>query len=531
MKKKLQGSFNRVTFILLLLGVLILVNLISINFFTRFDLTEGRIYTLADASKDAVANLQDRLTVKAFFTKDLPPPYSSLARYLKDQLEEYRAHSNGKFYFEFVDPTEENELASEAQSYQVAPVQLQVVESDKIELKKVYMGLVFLYGDKHETIPVIQSTAGLEYDITSTIKKIIADRVLRIGFLTGHGEAETSSEMTALAGSLQKNYEVAPVTIEEGKLVPDNIDVLLIIRPKAEFSEWDQFAIDQFIMHGGRTAFLMNKIEANLQEARANRIAGLNLDELTKSYGFRITDDLVYDQKCGMITIRQGGGFFTIQNSIPYPFFPNIRNFDEENAMVKNMEELMLYFPSSIEPVKFENDSVEASHSFTPLAWTSKKSGRMIGRFEINPTVGSFKNMNFPDSALVVAATLVGSFKSYFTDKDIPLTESGAPYTGDFLPASQATRIVVIGDGNFPTDQYLTSRSSADFFLNMVDWLAQDESLIHIRTREITSRPLADVSEPMKRFIKYLNILLPSILVIIFGIVRWQMRKKQKPVL
>jgi len=139
--------------------------------------------------------------------------------------------------------------------------------------------------------------------------------------------------------------------------------------------------------------------------------------------------------------------------------------------------------------------------------------------------------MTFPDSAITVAATVIGSFTSFYKDKAIPVDEGAEPFNGEVLYSSPSTRIVAIGDGNFVTDTYLSSRASADFFMNMVDWLAQDESLIHIRTREITTRPLADISEAARRLVKYTNIFLPGLLVIIVGVVRWQLRKKFKPVL
>ena len=530
METKRKGNLNRVTFILLLLGILILVNLISVNMFFRLDLTEGRIYTLAQASRTAVTELPDRLTVKAYFSKDLPAPYSSNARYLKDQLEEYRAHSNGNFHFEFVDPAEESELESEAQSFKIAPVQVQVLESDKMELRKVYMGLAFLYGDKRETIPLVQTTVGLEYDITSTIKKITSEKIPKVGFLTGHNETDPFQIMTALTSELQKNYEVSSVDLTGGNTVPDDLDALLVIRPASEFSDWDLFAIDQYIMKGGRIGWLVNKVEADLQQAQAKKLDELNIDEFTANYGFRFSSDLVYDQKCGMINIQQQQGFFTIRNAIPYPFFPVIRNFNHDNAMVKNLEELPLYFPSSIDLSISANDS-GLSYESLPLAWTSNKSNKQFNRWEINPTAQGFNRMTFPDSAITVAATVIGSFESYFKDKPVPSVEGGEPFMDEPVYTSPSTRIVAIGDGNFVADTYLSSRTSADFFLNMVDWLAQDESLIHIRTREITSRPLADMSEAARRMVKYVNIFLPGLLVIIAGVIRWQMRKKFKPVL
>ncbi len=525
--KKTTFSIGNAGFIILLLAVLVLINLISINWFSRLDLTEGKIFTLSDASIETVKRLPDRLTVKCYFSKELPPPYSSNARYLKDQLEEYRARSGGNFHFEFVDPADEKDLEAQANSFQISPVQVNVVEADKIELKKVYMGMVFLYQDKSETIPLVQTTTGLEYEITSTIKRITADRIPKLGFLQGHGEAEPFSEMTGLTGALQKNYEMMPVDISDGQMVPEDLDALLIIRPETAFSEWDLFALDQYIMRGGKVGLLAGQISANLQEAQAVK-RSLNLDEFTSNLGFRINSDLVIDAQCGMVNIQQRQGFFTIQNAVPYPFFPSIRNFDEENSMVRDLEEINLFFTSSIDTSIAAKDST-AEYTLRPLAWSSERSDRQASRFEINPTKPNFSNLNFPASNIPVAATVIGSFKSFFTGKERPAPREGEVYEGDYISSSPETRIAVIGDGNFATDVYLSSRSNADFFLNLVDWLAQDESLIQIRTREITARPLAVISDPMKKVVKYANILIPSIVFVLIGVIRWQIRRKFKP--
>jgi gliding-associated putative ABC transporter substrate-binding component GldG len=528
MKQKNKANYSFVTVILLLLGVLILVNLISVNMFTRLDLTEGKIYTLAPASKEAVANLPDRLTVRAYFTENLPAPYSSNARYLKDQLEDYRAHSGGKFHFEFVDPATESELEAEAQRYQIPPVQVQVVEKDKVEVKKVYMGLVFLYGDKQETIPLVQNTSGLEYDITATIKKITADRIPHIGFLTGQGEVNATEEMTRLVNELEKNYKVETVDVTSGDMISNEIDALMIIHPTETFSDWTLFCIDQFIMKGGKVGFLVNKVNANLQEGRATKY-GLNLDDFTKHLGFRISDDLVYDKVSGMINVQEQRGFFQFTSAMPYPFFPVIRDFNKDINMVRDLEDLALFFPSSIDTsVLFDTTNV----SVEVFARTSDKSNRQMGRFEINPMTPQFKRISYPMAGIPVGATLIGSFSSYFSGKEIPTPSEGeSSFDGNLIEQSPETRIVAIGEGNFVQDTYMQSLSNRDFFMNMVDWLAQDESLIHIRTREITTRPLNEISESAKAMTKYLNIFLPCIIIILIGVVRWQIRRKYKPVL
>ena len=152
--------------------VVILLNIVSRNWHFRLDFTENNIYSLSPSSESVVEKIGDLLTMKVYFSENLPGEYGNNKRYLQDILEEYEALSNGNIRFEFYMPDDDEKMADEAMKYGIQPVQLQVIENDKVEIKKVYMGMVFIYGDQRETIPVIQTTTGLEYDITTKIKKM-----------------------------------------------------------------------------------------------------------------------------------------------------------------------------------------------------------------------------------------------------------------------------------------------------------------------------------------------------------------------
>src|ERR1043166_6058526 len=124
---------------LVTLGVIILVNIIALRFFKRLDLTQEKIYTLSDASKNLVRSLDDKFLVKAYFTSDLPPEYANNLRYLQDQLDEYRAYGGGNFQYEIIHPDKKEELEQEAQRYGIPPVQVQILKQDKLQVEKAYM--------------------------------------------------------------------------------------------------------------------------------------------------------------------------------------------------------------------------------------------------------------------------------------------------------------------------------------------------------------------------------------------------------
>ena len=202
---------RRQTFVrlVLVIGIVIFLNIIAVRIFTRFDLTSTKMYTLSDASKNLVKSLDDKFTVKAYFTGELPAPYNNHRRYLQDQLDEYRAYGGRNFQYEFIDPSKKEELEQEAQKNGIPPVQVQVVKEDKFQVEKAYMGLVFLYGDKQEKLPVVQNVANLEYEISSAIKKLTSKELKKVGFLTGHGEPELSA-LSRLSSTLKNNMKSVP---------------------------------------------------------------------------------------------------------------------------------------------------------------------------------------------------------------------------------------------------------------------------------------------------------------------------------
>jgi gliding-associated putative ABC transporter substrate-binding component GldG len=294
------------------LAILVLLNIISVRIFGRLDTTKNNLFTLSDASRQFMRNLDDRVTIKAYFTEDLPSPYNMNRRAVLDQLNEYKAYSKGNLQFEFIDPTGEKG-EQDAQQQGIQPVQVQVVKEDKFEVKRAYMGMVILYGDKKEVLPVVQNTSTLEYDITSTVKRLTSTTQKKIGFLTGHGEPPLS-ELSRVQGLLSKQYQVTTVEVSKVEKVSSDIAALIIMAPNQRFSESDKYKIDQYIMSGGKVAFLLNKVEANLQQ-RFGKATELNIEDLLENYGLRINPDLVRDSRCASVSIVQ----YPVAGSFPVP--------------------------------------------------------------------------------------------------------------------------------------------------------------------------------------------------------------------
>lgn len=490
----------------LLAGIIILVNIISIRVFGRIDLTSQEIYTLSQASRDLVGSLDDRVTVKAYFTEDLPAPYNNNRRATLDILNEYKAYSNGTLHFEFINP-EGEPGEQEAQQQGIAPVQVQVINDDRLEVKRGYMGLVMLYEDRKETLPVVQNLQSLEYDLSSALKRLTTRVKKKIGYTTGHGEPEPSSFQQA-AQMVSSQYELTPVNLKSNPVVPEDLAGLLVIGPEERFSDSARIALDRYLVSGGRIAFFINRHVATLQD-RFARAVDPGLGDLLAHYGVRVNADLVRDAQCAPVTVMQQQGMFRFQSQIPFPLLPIASNFNQDHVVSKDLESVLFFFVSSIDTTGASAKGLKPE----VLVSSSERSGRQSGFIPIDPLQrAGAPELN--ESRIPLAASIAGSFSSAFAD-----TSAGAG-----VVAGPPTRILVVGDGDFMKDDYLGSRGNVIFFANIVDYIADDAGLITIRSKNLAQPPLKQASDGTKRVLKYVNLFLPPVLVAGYGVFRWRRR-------
>ncbi len=269
---KKSGPLGRYGKFILYLVVVVLLNLVGANLFTRIDLTANRIYSLSPVSKEAVATLTEPLTFKVFFTPNLPAPYNGVERYVHDLLEEYALAGNRYFNFQFYDTGGEGEKADEnqalASSYGITPVQIRVIDKDEVKFQKAYMGLAIIHGDLVETLPAITRTEGLEYRLTTTIRRM-NNKISRLQALPGKVKVDLY-----LSSSLQV---VGPyLNLEHLKKMPDEI--------KKVVSELNQRLYDRLDFH----FFDPSRDPAAAEAARAKRIMELKWKGFTDRQGHTI---------------------------------------------------------------------------------------------------------------------------------------------------------------------------------------------------------------------------------------------------
>lgn len=504
---KIQDKKSFIFYIAVILVSAFFLNNISREFHFRLDFTDTKMFTLSESSLKVVDKIDDLLTMQVFFSEDLPNQLGNNKRFLQDLLEEYRAEQDdNNIDFKFFKTDNDEEFESEAQKYGIQPVQVQVVENDKIEIKKVYMGMVMLYNDNRETIPVIQTTTGLEYDITTRIKNLVNVKNETIAFAKTSNQEEIKNEN--ISHILRQHYNVRNITLDTE--VSKDISLLILNGLADSLTLDENINLNEFINSGGNLLIAQNRLTVDTETQQATPIAS-DIFTLLKEYGLEIAENLVLDNKCMQVGVRQPVNFLGMKvfQNVPadYPFFPIIQQFNPESEIVNGLEQISLRFPSEI-----TFDSTNSYCSFSELFKTSNKSSSMTEFYNLNP----FPEQNPIFNQLNEHGKIIGA-QSIYTDAETEISSVIILIADSQFLSDDGGMDVNVRTGGFNFTQH------PEFILNSVDYLAGDSDLIALRSREITTRPLTEEAEDdsVKNFWKIVNYLLPMFLVIGLGIVRF----------
>ncbi|WP_251921674.1 GldG family protein [Salinibacter ruber] len=501
--------------VLLIAGSLAALTYTANQFVLRADLTANNRYTLAGASHDIAQTLNDPVTVTAYFSSNLPARFGRTKEEFRALLQEFRAAAGGNVEFQFVNPNEGDQTAREARQAGIRPVTVNVRQQNKMTQKRAYLGAVFQYRDKREVVPFVEPNSALEYTIASTMKKLTVDDKPVLGVLQGQGEPGLNA-MTQLQNGLKGRYDIRTISGVDTAGVPPEVDVLLVSRPESELSTQTALALDQYVMRGGPAIFALNRAQANMRFGQA-RPQTTGLEPLLESYGLPIRTRLVRDRNASAVRVRQKRGGFTVMNRVRYPYIPQIANF-ADHPISSGLDQVVFRFVSPLDTTQ-----VDSTAQLTVLARSSQQSGLASLPTSIRPqqewTVSDFSGAPHP-----VAGLLEGTFSSAFAGSDTLSVER---------TKSPDTKLVVIGDGDFIVNgtgrrKQRLPEGNTNLVANSVDYLAGDTGLISLRTQRVTSRPLMQLEPTTKTVLKYLNVLLPILLVIGYGLVRYRRNRAQR---
>ncbi|MCK5820548.1 MAG: gliding motility-associated ABC transporter substrate-binding protein GldG [Bacteroidales bacterium] len=570
--KKRQVRTQNIIQLLLLLVVVVLINLISHFVNHRFDLTQEKRYTLAPTTKNFLKDLDDVIYVKIYLEgNNLPAGFRSLQKATAELMDEFRVYSGTNLEFEFINPSESPDPTTRDEIYQQLagdgmmyfnvtvdldngstaniPVFPSAMISYRTHGQQFDRPVNFFQGSSSNKIndeTINRAIESLEYEFISAMRVISREMVPRVAMITGHDEL-TELESNSLFIALSSFYRVEYINIENQLNALDEFNAIIVADPKSSFSEQDKFIIDQFIMRGGKVLWMVDAVKVDMNVlADTNEVMsssnGISLGDMLFDYGVKVNSTLIQDIQCAALPVNSASeGQAPQWQPVPFFYFPLISP-NQENPITRNLNMIKMEFVSPL-------DTVGEDPEIKKTVLLSSSNHTRIRR---QPVRVSFDDVNerpdlsrFPMRHLPVAVLLEGRFNSFYQNRLAEQWTENEFY--EVLDSSQTpTKMIVIGDGDvgrnyvsYQTGQprpqmlgydrfYKYLYSNKDFLLNCMNYLLDDVGVMGVRSREVQLR-LMQYEEITEKKLKWrlINLIVPVVLVLIFGIIYSIIRKKK----
>ena len=517
---------NTLGSVVLLLICLVAVNVMASFIPLRFDLTEERLYTISDGSRKILESLQEPVRINFYYSRnnaELPPNFKTYAQRVQELLEEYAAISNGQLILEISDPKPDTEEEEWAQKYGIKSITLPSGNT-------VYFGAVVSMLDQEMLLPYFDQRRQefLEYDITQAIQKVSSTSTSKVGLLSAINlqggrsmiPGQPPAQKWVFQSELEKSVAVEnlPLSTEE---IPDDISLLIVLHPRG-FSPRLQYALDQYVLRGGRLVVLLDPNARADMTSPENQFGqqpqlASDLPELLKSWGVDYDSTKVVGDRLQATQVNTGQGVMS------FPMWMTFRtqSLDQEHPITAQLENLLF-----VEAGSFKK-AAESKTEFTALISLSEQSG-LIDAFQLRFSAPDqlSREMKVDDSAKAVMAITAGNFSSAFPNgqpakekKDAQAqaaadeSEAATPLKHTHLNEStERNSILLFSDVDFLSDQFSVQKlnflgqsiiqptnDNLNLMLNAAEHLSGNEALMSIRSRGRFSRPFTRLLDMQKQ--------------------------------
>ena len=555
--KTVQQNFKKIVAIL---AVLVGINIAGHFIFKRFDLTADKRYTLSETSLQIVDEITEPVYIDVFLEGNFPGEFKKLQTETQQLLEEFKAE-NPNVIFQFVNPLDEEANRDETiQSFLergLTPVNVTINEKGQQTQEVVFPWAIATCGDKSIKVPLLKNMMGastaekvissvqhLEYAFANAINSVSKEKQKRVAVIKGNGELHDIL-IADFVKSVRDNYYIGTFTLDSVAKNPNEslkylkkYDLAVIAKPTEVFTDAEKQVLDQFVINGGKTLWLMDHVSMEMDSLMqtGENLAfprDLNLNDMFFKYGIRIRPDLIKDIMATPIALATGQqGSATQYTQFPWFFSPAVYS-ESTNPIVSNLDVIKFEFANPIEPLK--NDINKT------VLLTSSKYSKLIGTpSEINlnmveerPEQKEFAGGgNYP-----VAVLLEGKFHSAFENRVLAFNDN------TFKPVGKDNKLIVISDGDIIKNQLDKNfqplelgydkwtnnlYANKEFLMNCVNYLLDDNGLINIRSKEV-NLPMLDKEKVVENYTtaQIITVGLPLVVLLVFGLVFTFLRKRK----
>jgi ABC-2 type transport system permease protein len=543
MSKKLKHSIY-------LFITLIVLNIVSQDFYNRIDLTTDNRYTLAKVTKDIVANIDKQLIVKVYLEGDFPSEFKRLQIETRQFLEELNA-KNSFIKIQFLRPDNQRERLIKAG---MIPSQLTVKEDGKLSNAIIFPWAEIMYKKKTSIVSLLPNGAAqsqedqletavenLEFSFSNAIYKLQEEKQKKVAVISGNSEL-LDIQLYSFLSEVTKKHRLAKFTLDSVasnsvKSLKDlqQFDLAIIAKPTESFTEKEKLVLDQYIMNGGKTLWMLENVQADTDSLfKDGKMLAyprdLNLTDFFFSYGLRINVTLIQDLYAAKIPLATGN----IGNK---PQFQNLNWFyhplvsgNPTHAISKNIAPVRLRFANQI-------DTLQNSLQKTVLLMSS-----MLTRKTGTPAIIALESIaeepkeeDYSSGFQIFSLLIEGDFTSMYANRIKPFNIK------KFSKKSSHNKMIVISDGDIGRNQLQKGKpfdlaqdkwtgeqfGNKDFLLNAVDYLLDDNGLIELRNKNVQINLLDKERAYQERtFWQFVNIVLPLLVLLTFGFVFQYIRKR-----
>jgi len=487
--------------------ILVAVNYLAARAPVRLDLTAGRLYTLADGTKKVLKGLSAPVTVKLYVSSGeaMPVPLRSFARRVQSLLDEFKSVAGPNLVIERYDPRPDSEEEDAAQLDGIEPQQLASGE-------QFYLGLAASQLERKQTIPVLTPARErlLEYDLIRAIARAGSAERPKIGLMSSLpvlGErfnpyTRQSAEPWVLANELRRDFEVQPVNMTAREIGKD-IDVLLLVHPR-DITEQTEYALDQFVLRGGKLIAFVDPYaffdQQPMPPGMPPRVSSSTLPRLFKAWGVTMNPDKVIAD----LVYASGEG----QRYTPTVLSLNRTAFARDDVVMAQVETLLYAFGGAFE--------VKPAAGLAATALVSSSPNSMLVDDARATAAGQESTRAFVagGKSLPLALRLAGRFRTAFPDGR-PEDKAAKPRPGaagavapHLTEAARDNSVVLVADVDMLQDGaavdvqevfgrriVVPSNGNLAFAQGLVEQLAADDSLLSLKSRVASYRPLTVVRE------------------------------------
>ena len=488
-----------------LIAVVVVLNLLGGNIRGRLDLTREGLYTLSDGTREILGALDDIVTLRLVISDELPAELQPTLRDVEDLVADLRRAAGGQLVVENLNPNDDAEVATEARNLGITQNEFNVLRDDEFEVRRGWFGLALLYADQREVIPFINRTDDLELRLLSAIAAMTAEERPGVAFLTGFG-SQGPETFPSFAQALSQRYDVQTIDLTVDTvpaLSRDTLDMVVVAGPQQPLGGPAVEAIRSFIGAGGSALFLIDKHQVSPESPMMYPVF-TGLEEFLQAKGIGTDAGVVLDHSSNSNINMGQQGFFTVVR--PYPLWP-IALRGDDHPTTRDLSNLTVGWSTAL---TVTDSTVRKLWVTTEMGAIQAAGGIIMPDALLDPNPDDFQTLTLAAARDPAAAGGNG---------ESSMEGDGAAAEG---------RMIVVGDVDFLQEQFLrASPQNLVFAVNAIDWLAQDEALIGIRSKLRTPPAMAFTSEFQAGLLKWGNLVGVPLLFVALGTARVTGRRRR----